>query len=433
MNTSSFVKYRAQEIREKLKELDGKTADELENQCLDFKRWSKDDKDNMKNLLIEAVAFANQQGGTIVFGVENNKKGISDACTGCPDSLNTEKLGHYLYKLSDPTILLEFDCIEAPNGKKLLLVFVEPNRDSWPCSSANGSYWIRLDKSAEPLKGTTLRSMFLRLLRTPSLDERPIQTVKAFGDSVSSADSEVADQAAETLARNGEIEELIELWLSNQGQEGDSDVIARVENQWIEMKFDSEKVEYVLKRLQSEIEDDRLPAFIAASAAIAPERVLEPIGKILKEHSSPSVRAQAVRALSEIRDAWAAKLLNDRLLVEEDAGVLKELIERIEVGPDSIQGFCKQFKHPAWQIREKAARAFEDAKYYDSRMIQSLSKATSDIQGEVVKAAIESLEKIGDEAAQSVLKKVLDDAERPLEIRGAALDALRKLREKQAV
>jgi HEAT repeat protein len=414
-----------------LKELDGKTADDLEDQCLDFKRWSNDEKDNKKNLLREAVGFANQKGGTIVFGVENNKKGISDACTGCPDTLNPEELYHYLYKSSDPTILPEFDCIEAPNGKKLLLVFVEPNRDLWPCSSTDGTYWIRMHKSTEPLKGTTLRSMFLRLLNNSSLDERAIQTVKAFADALSSVDSQVANQAAKTLARNGEIEELIEQWLSNQSEMGDIDVITRVQNSWIKMKGDSEKAEYVLNRIQSETED-RLPAFIAALAAIAPEQALEPLGKILKEHSSPSVRAQAVRALSEIKDGRAAKLLHEQLIAEADAGVLKELMDRIEVGADSIPGFCKQIKHSAWPIRERAARALGEAGADDDAVIQALDEATSDTQPEVVLTAINSLKAIVGEAAESVLKKVLDDAERPLEIRGAALEALKELRAKQA-
>ncbi len=428
---SMAIKYRAEEILEKLKELDSKPADALEDECLDFKRWSKQEKDNKKNLVREAVGFANQRGGTVVFGVENNKQGISEACTGCPPNINIEELHHYLYKSSDPTILPEFELIEAPNGSNLLLMFIEPNQDAWPCSSTDGTYWIRMSKYTEPLKGTTLRSMFLRLLRNASLNERPEQAVKAFADSLSSADSRVANQAANTLVRNGEIEELIEQWLSNRTEEGDIDVIARVQNSWTKMKGDPEKAEYVLGRLQSESED-RLPAFIAASAAIAPEKAIEPISKFLKDHLSPSIRAQAAHSLSEIRDVRAVKLLNEQLLVEEDAGVLKELMDGIEVGPDSISGFCNQFKHPAWPIRERAARAFGDARFDDVAIIQALEEATSDTQPEVVKTAISSLEAIGGEAAENALKKVLDDAERPLEVRGVALESLKKLREKQA-
>lgn len=423
------VKYRREQILKMLEELGGKTADDLEDQCLDFKRWSNDGRDNKKNLLKEAVGFANQKGGTIVFGVENNKKGIADACTGCPDNLNAEELYHYLYKSSDPTILPEFDLIDAPNGKKLLLVFVEPNRDSWPCSSTDGTYWIRFHKSTEPLKGTTLRSMFLRLLNSPSLDERTIQTVKAFADALSSPDSQIANQAVKALGKNGEIEELIEQWLSNQTESGDIDVITRVQNSWIKMRGDAEKAEYVLSRLRSGA-DDRLPAFIAASAAIAPAQAIGPIGKWL-EHASPSIRAQAVRSLSEIASEQAVNLLIEQLRIEQDVGVLRELLDRVKVTPESASAFCEQIKHPAWQIRERVARALGEAGFDNPAITQALQEATTDQQLEVTLAAIDGLKSIGSEAAENALKEVLDDTERPLEIRGAALEALKDFRAKQ--
>lgn len=425
--------HRAQEILEELTRLNSETADALENKRLDFKRWSKDQKDNKKNLLKEAVGFANAQGGTVVFGVENNKVGIDVACTGCPSNIDTEieELHYYLYKSTDPTVLPEFECITASNGSKLLLMFVEPNQDTWPCSSTDGTYWIRMSKCTEPLKGTTLRRLFLRLLKNTSLDERSKEAIKAFGDALSSADSQIANQAVNTLARNGEIEELIEQWLSNHTEEGDIDVVTRVQNSWAKMKGDHEKAEYVVVHLDFENED-RLPAFIAAAALIAPEWAIVPIGSILIFHQTPSIRAQAVRSLAEIRNPLALTLLNEQLQVEEDAGVLKELMDRIEVGPDSIPALIKQIKHQAWPIRERAARALGDAGSDDSTIIQTLDEAAADTQSEVIITAIKSLKRIGGEAAETALKKVLDDAGRPLEIRGAALHALRELREKQA-
>jgi HEAT repeat protein len=178
--------------------------------------------------------------------------------------------------------------------------------------------------------------------------------------------------------------------------------------------------------------DNRLPAFIAASAAIAPNQAIEPIGKLLmKEDTAPSVRAQAVRSLSEIASAQAVNLLNELLMVEEDVGVLRELVDRVKVTPASVPGFCKQIKHPAWPIRERVARALGEAGISDPVITQALEEATTDQQLEVIQAAIDCLKSIGSEDAENVLKKVLDDAERSLEIRGAALEALKDLRAKR--
>ena len=54
-----------------LDKINDKTADELEDQHLDFKEWNERSKDDAIDLAIEmAVCMGNGGGGTVVFGGE---------------------------------------------------------------------------------------------------------------------------------------------------------------------------------------------------------------------------------------------------------------------------------------------------------------------------------------------------------------------------
>ena len=63
------------EIMSLLDELDnGKIADDLERQDLDFKEWiQRSFDDNIKLMIKMAVCMANGGGGSIVFGVADKK------------------------------------------------------------------------------------------------------------------------------------------------------------------------------------------------------------------------------------------------------------------------------------------------------------------------------------------------------------------------
>jgi HEAT repeat protein len=294
---------------------------------------------------------------------------------------------------------------------------------------------MRFDKNCIPLSGSLIRSIYFEDVSPRSSQEFVRQVIETLMNAVGKkGDSPEANIAVKALAKIGEaaMNDLIDQWLSNVGEESDNDTLARIQNTWARMKDDQQEIgEYVISCLNSESED-RLPAFIAASAVIAPEQAIEPIGEILKTHPAASVRAQAVRSLSEIANEKAVKLLNEQLLVEEDVGVLRELVDRVKVTSESVSGFCKQIKHLAWPIRERVARALGEASFDDPAITQALEVATADENSEVIQAAIESLRSIGSVTAENALKKVLDDAGRPLEIRGAALEALKELRAKQA-
>lgn len=75
------MRYRAKEISELLKHLDDCTADDLENETIDFKECPNEAK--LRELALEmAICMGNAQGGTIIFGVKDRVKGYSQAIVG---------------------------------------------------------------------------------------------------------------------------------------------------------------------------------------------------------------------------------------------------------------------------------------------------------------------------------------------------------------
>src|SRR5258706_13519042 len=69
------------EILALLAKLDAHIADDLESQWLDFKPWVSP-KDDMKVAVEYAVCFTNADGGVVVFGVDDRKKGRTNAIHG---------------------------------------------------------------------------------------------------------------------------------------------------------------------------------------------------------------------------------------------------------------------------------------------------------------------------------------------------------------
>ena len=68
------------EIDKLLVELEHRTADELEDQRLDFKEWVAGGMDrSIRSVVAAAVCMANGGGGTVVFGVADNRVGRESA------------------------------------------------------------------------------------------------------------------------------------------------------------------------------------------------------------------------------------------------------------------------------------------------------------------------------------------------------------------
>ncbi len=67
-------------VKALLDELDHRTADELEDQDLDFKEWNTRSLRDAVALVVEmAICMANGGGGTVVFGIRNQQLGRARA------------------------------------------------------------------------------------------------------------------------------------------------------------------------------------------------------------------------------------------------------------------------------------------------------------------------------------------------------------------
>lgn len=77
------------DVERLLNELDHRTADELEEQDLDFKEWDpSSDKKGVSKMVSAAVCMANGGGGTVVFGVADKLVGRDCAILGVPPEVS---------------------------------------------------------------------------------------------------------------------------------------------------------------------------------------------------------------------------------------------------------------------------------------------------------------------------------------------------------
>ncbi len=150
-----------EEVRELLDRLQEVEADALEGQDLDFKRWNERSLSDMIRLLIDmAVCMANGGGGTVVLGVADRVIGRGAAILGVPPEIDTNALVREIYANTDPRLTPEFDELRVPEGTgRLLLMQVRgPMR---PYTDSRGRGTVRIDKSCEPLTGSTRRDLMV--------------------------------------------------------------------------------------------------------------------------------------------------------------------------------------------------------------------------------------------------------------------------------
>ncbi len=99
---------------------DGRPADELESETLDFKQEARSQPETIRVLLDAAICFANLRGGTIVLGVADDVAG-PEAFLGT--SLPTDAIRQRLYELTQPRVVVS--AIEHEHaGVRLVLVNV---------------------------------------------------------------------------------------------------------------------------------------------------------------------------------------------------------------------------------------------------------------------------------------------------------------------
>lgn len=110
----------------------------------EFKSWNKvsDMKKRINLAVDELIAFANNKGGTLYFGVEDNGE-----VTGCDGNYDLQNIIESIYEKTKPSIFVDPEEIEY-NGKKVIALTVAS--DGITHATTDGRCLKRLGKNSKP-------------------------------------------------------------------------------------------------------------------------------------------------------------------------------------------------------------------------------------------------------------------------------------------
>lgn len=110
---------------------------------VEFKSWVKcHDNTKRRNLAAKsAVALANAQGGTFLFGVEDD-----GTVTGCPKG-DAQTLMESVYDMTRPNLFTEVEAVETEHGIVLVMTV---EKSPVPVATSAGTYYKRLGKTSKP-------------------------------------------------------------------------------------------------------------------------------------------------------------------------------------------------------------------------------------------------------------------------------------------
>jgi ATP-dependent DNA helicase RecG len=137
------------EILTLLDRLDTETADDLETQWLEFKPWTGP-KDDMRVAVEYAVAFANGEGGVIVFGVADRTRGRAAAIHGAR-GYDPDVWRRGVFDSARPNLAIEVEELAVPEGTGRLLVVRIPKGPSPPYGTTQGLFKQRVGKNSMPM------------------------------------------------------------------------------------------------------------------------------------------------------------------------------------------------------------------------------------------------------------------------------------------
>lgn len=209
------------DIEAMLQELEDCTADDLEDQDLDFKQWDQHSRDDAVKIAVQmAVCMANGGGGTVVFGVADRRRGRSKAILGVPPEIDTNMLKKAVYDQTDPKIMPVFEELTVSEGTgRLLLMQIHPGMPPYTDTAGRGT--VRIGKDCKPLTGTLRRRIGVETGETDysaevvaSMDHRFLSPV-ALEALRNQARRELAP---EDLLRLSDVELLSNLGLIKQGK-----------------------------------------------------------------------------------------------------------------------------------------------------------------------------------------------------------------------
>ena len=147
----------ADELRRVLDRLDGESADSLESETLEFKAWREGTgiRQRRRTVIEEIVALANQRGGTLILGVEDDKRTRAEAIHGV-GSLDANRLQREIYDGTDPHITVSVTELHEPEGRVLALAVHDRMP---PYTTTDGLAKIRVGSSSQPLTGRALADL----------------------------------------------------------------------------------------------------------------------------------------------------------------------------------------------------------------------------------------------------------------------------------
>jgi ATP-dependent DNA helicase RecG len=99
-----------------------------------------------------AVCFANQNGGTLVLGVDDKVKGREKAITGC-SGYNVHEMKSRIYEATDPKILVDIEELRIEDiGVTILLVHIAKGIGIH--TTTDGTAKIRIGRECKPMTGS---------------------------------------------------------------------------------------------------------------------------------------------------------------------------------------------------------------------------------------------------------------------------------------
>lgn len=159
------------DARELLQQLEGATAASLESETLEFKRWNGDAKSMRRKVRESVVALANQSGGYLVLGVEDQTVGRA-AISGVPD-IDLGDLVRGIHDGTDPGIIVEAEALDEPEGRRVVVLRVP--RGIPPHTTREGVAKIRIGAESKPLTGHALAELMNRARKRDFTAEPPAE------------------------------------------------------------------------------------------------------------------------------------------------------------------------------------------------------------------------------------------------------------------
>ncbi len=149
------------EIRALLDELEHRSADTLEGQDLDFKRWDSQSEDKaIRTVVNTAICMANGGGGTVIFGIDDKAVGRKKAILGVPPEVDINRLKKAVYDSTEPKLMPVFQELSVPEGTGRLII-MNVYQGLPPYTDTKRQVKIRIGKDCQPLTGTLRGKMMI--------------------------------------------------------------------------------------------------------------------------------------------------------------------------------------------------------------------------------------------------------------------------------